>query len=415
MRYPAVSSNRNLSARAKPRKFVAYSCNNGWLYVTNQTPAFSLGSLSVGKSLLTDLTKLRPPFDDVPIEQEDYGKKLDHEWKLHKVSGASADGYDGALFSTEINGKPHYVIYHQGTNNFRDSPSIASIADGKEPQQVADARKFVQEAEDIIAANHPQQDATLIHSGYSLGGALAILTSGKGQPVITLDAPGTRNIARKMGLDVAELDSRVLEVLSPHPNYVNSHGAHVGQILAAGEKFLNRERNGRKVSVGDFMQYGWQSHRIRNIGLGLASLQQLDTTPATETAHPQDVFAAFRMYLDDNMGENPSLGERALSFTAKLLDTLWLDKLATKLVAGTASRVTGNMDRKLREGTDSYPSPQTHSAVQLIVPPQPQPEQEQVAVAEQDTAQQAGFAEKLLQSRQNAQNAQEQGHGQGIG
>lgn len=340
--------------------------------MANHAPILTIGDYPVSKELLTDLTKLRPPYDDIDVHQDNFGKKLAHEWTLHKISDASAIGYDGALFSAEIDGKPHYFIYHQGTNNLKDLPSVARLYNGKEPQQMQEARKFTAQALEIIARNHPGETVPVAQVGYSLGGALAILSSDEKQPVIALDPPGTYSVLKAQGSDLQSIGNRVLEVLSPHPNHVNSHDRHIGTLLYAGEKFWKAPR----ASIKDFMDMAMQSHRLRSLGLGLASMDTFPTTPAAQSTHPQRVFEAFRTYMREYRSPFPTFDERFLSNASIVMGALRIDRLATKIAVTSADFIASRLAIRTNATKDQSPRLQTNPAVRDAMSREQAPEPE---------------------------------------
>lgn len=327
--------------------------------MANYAPILTIGGYPVSKDLLTDLTKLRPPFDDIDVHHDNFGKKLAYEWTLHKISGASATGYDGALFSTEIDGKPHYFIYHQGTNNLKDLPSVARLYNGKEPQQMPEARAFNTLALEIIAKNHPDMAVPIVQVGYSLGAALAILSGDDNQPVIAFDPPGTYTALKTQGKNLQTVGNRVLEVLSPHPNHVNSHDRHIGALLYAGEKFWKSHR----ASLSDFMDMAMQSHRLRSLGLGLASMDAFTTTPAAQSTHPKRVFEAFRTYIREYKSPFPTFDERFLANASAVMSALRIDRLVTKLAVASADFIASRLAIRTDTAKNQSPRLQTNPAV----------------------------------------------------
>lgn len=340
--------------------------------MAKHAPVLTIGGYPVSKELLTDLTKLRPPYDDIDVHQDNFGKKLAYEWTLHKTSGASAIGYDGALFSAVIEGKPHYFVYHQGTNNLKDLPSVARLYNGKEPQQMQEARKFTAQASEIIASRHPNDAVPVVQVGYSLGGALAILASDEKQPVIALDPPGTYAVLKAQGHDLQSISNRVLEVLSPHPNHVNAHDRHIGALLYAGEKFWKTPR----ASIKDFMDMAMQSHRLRSLGLGLASMDEFTVVPAAQSAHPQRVFEAFRTYMREYRSPFPTFDERFLSNSSIVMGALRIDRLITKLAVSSADFIASRLAIRTNASKDQIPQLQTNPAVHDAMPREQAPEPE---------------------------------------
>lgn len=375
--------------------------------MSDSTSVVSIDGYSVSKNLLTDLTKLRPPYDEVPVAYDDFGQKLDGDWKLHAVSENSRTGYDGALFSTEIDGSPHYFVYHQGTNDIKDMPSIARLGNGKPPQQMPEACAFSKQAQELIARKHPGEDIPIVQVGYSLGGAIAILACEEGQPAIVFDSPGTEKILKAQGRDPEAIGKRTLEVVSPHPNFVNSHESHIGEVLVAGEKFWQTD----KVSIDDFIRMSSQAHRIKNIGLALAGMDEFPTTPAKESGRPNEVWDALREYIDDYKGQNPTLGERTLETTADVMDKLSLDKALTQLVVSGADAIASRFSRKYAEGEgQDYPHSPINSDVEHVrepslekkknissEPERPQPPQQSTAIDE------PAFTKRIEQERSQPQ------------
>lgn len=365
--------------------------------MVNHTPVVNVGGYDISKSLLLDLTKIRAPYDNVPLENARTGKKLELDWKLHMLSDESKMGYDGALFSTSINGEPHYFIYHQGANSLKDAPSIARLANGKPPQQMREACEFSDKAMEYIAARHPNKDVPVAQVGFSLGGAMAMIACRQGQPVITFDAPGTKKLIESQGRNPEEIGAHVLEVLSPHPNAINAHEEHIGAVIEAGEKYWKTD----KASVGGFIRMSVETHRMRNIGLGLASMDDFTTTPAKDLNRPHEVFDAFAEYVDDSIGENPELGERILANTLAVMDTLWIDKLITKVMVVGADKIGSKISKGMAEGEISQPQrPVTPKEVEKQNGKQPAaPAQEQ----QQDAAQPAqSYVKKVVDARQQS-------------
>lgn len=362
----------------------------------SRQPVVEVGGYGISKSLLLDLTKIRVPYSNVPVEQAYIGKKLENDWTLHLISDASRTGYDGALFSVDIDGQPHYFIYHQGANNVKDIPSIARLANGKVPQQAPEACAFSNKAMEYIADRHPHQDVPVTQVGYSLGGALAMLACRQGQPLIAFDAPGCKKLLEKQGFDVEEVSGRTLEIISPHANAVNAHGKHIGNVLEAGGKYWQTDR----VSIADYTRMSAHSHHIRTIGLSLAEMEDFTPAPAGETRRPTTVFNGFREYLSDSMGENPSLRERGLSATATVMGTLGLDKLITKLVVVSADTIAGAFSKELAEKGQPQEShrPATHPDVH-----QPSPRQTHAPHVEPEpAAPQKSHAAAVLAERERA-------------
>jgi hypothetical protein len=343
--------------------------------MADHTPTVSLGGYSLSKSLLTDLTKLRPPFDDLPVTKDHFGKKLENQWQLLSISAASRTGYDGALFSTLIDGKPHYFIYHQGTNDVKDIPSFMSIANGKPPQQMEEARAYSDEVERLIKLRHPGEQVPLTHVGYSLGAGIAILASKDGQPVVAFDPPGTKKILHAMGRDTAPMAQTVLEVLSPHPNFCNANGEHVGQVLTVGEKFWKTD----KVSIGDFVNMSVQCHRIKNLGLALAGMDNFTTTSSAEANYPTQVWDAANLYMHENLNRQSSFGERMLASMVNLGSAIKLDTVLTKLTVATGDAIARRISRAYAEDPirdDYFQRPVTHPDIEYIVEPGTKPTQE---------------------------------------
>lgn len=337
--------------------------------MVDHTPVTQAGDYGISKSLLLDLTKIRAPFDDIPVENAYTGKKLELDWTLHLISDNNRTGYDGALFSAEIDGRPHYFIYHQGANNIKDFPSIARLANGKPPQQTDEALRFTDQAMRYIAERHPgERDIPTAHVGYSIGGAMAILACRDGQPVIAFDPPGTRRLVEAQGRNPKQLGKRVLEVLSPHANAINAYGRHIGSVIEAGPAYWQTE----KVSTGDFIRMTVDSHRLRTLGIGLAEMDDFTAVPANEAKRTSESFDAFRDYLSDHMGKNPTWRERALSVTAAVMDTLWLDKLGTRIAVAGADRIATRFSKGLAEQSTAEQSrrPSTHPDVRHHVPQQ---------------------------------------------
>lgn len=367
-----------------------------------QTPALQVGGYDVSKGLLTDLTKIRAPYDNVPVENAYTGKKLEHGWTLHLISDDSRTGYDGALFSAEVDGKPHFFIYHQGSNNIQDIPSIARLGRGKLPQQTDEAKAFTAKAMAHIHELHPENDVPVAQVGYSLGAALAMLVADDKQPIITFEGVGSKKLLSAQGYDPEAIGKRTVEILSPHPNAVNAHEEHVGGIIEAGEKFWQTER----ASIMDFARMTGQTHNIKNIGLALADMDDFTATPANQVKRPTEAFDALGEYLDDYVGKDASLRERALATSANVMDALWIDKLLTKLLVVGADTVASKISEELieRNAPQAYRRPVTHPEVTHRVPekaatkeqtPEPQAEQPQkshaaAVLAERERAAVAG-------------------------
>ncbi|MCH2546458.1 MAG: hypothetical protein MK052_02455 [Alphaproteobacteria bacterium] len=346
------------------------------------TPSLIVGNVRVTQDFLVDITKLRPPYDHVPAQQEaQVSSKLENNWKLHMISDVSRTGYDGALFSTEIEGKPHYVIYHQGTNDFKDLPSIARLANCKSPQQLDEAVTFTQQAQELVEKKHPGEDAPLIQSGYSLGGALAILASNEDQPVITFEAPVTKKMLKAAGRDTEAMGENVLEVLSPHANFINSNDAHVGEVLAAGKKFwtlqpdLEQPRN--MASFEDFVGMTAETHRIQNLSRGLDSLKTLEAKPFDETGRPEKAWGAITQYADDfvNKEQNhePEREERRFARVTALADRFNIDDFIVNTGAQILDKFASSLSRRYAENDKSLinvPKPKTNLHVEQVLDPE---------------------------------------------
>ena len=281
----------------------------------------------VTRELLLDLTRLRAPFGRFDRAAE---PRIDthHTWQLHFHSDASANGYDGALFSSYINGKPTYVIFHQGSNDRRDFPTLMKLANQKMPQQLADAHEFTQEATDFIHQQHPDEEVDILHVGYSLGAALAILTCHDNQPVIAIESPGVSSLLEKLGRSPQNVGKHVLEILSPLANLVNAHGSHIGQILQPGE----RDWDATECSLNDFLKLTAESHRLSDIRQRIIDEPELTTTPANEVEHADTVFEAFQEYLGDCKDHSPSFRLRLQEALTDLLVSTKLDDVLTTAV-----------------------------------------------------------------------------------
>lgn len=326
-------------------------------------PVVEVGGYGVSKDLLLDLVKIREPYDQEGIHSLRAMRKqrLAHDWTLHMTTEDNNVGYGGALLSAEIDGKPHYFIYHEGSNDIKDIPSIARLANGKRPQQTDHADRFNIEAQEFIAKQHPGEDVPIIQVGYSLGGVLAMLVSSKEQPIISIEPPGTRKLMENIGVDTEQIGRRTLEILSPHPNIINSHGPHTGKVLIAGEKFWKTD----EATVMDFIRMTIATHKNKAIYDGLKQMDTFNTTPAPELEYPTEAFDGFIEYLDDMIGENPSREERVLRGTAEVMDKIWLDKLLTRIIAESADRIAGKLTDGLSAITDldAYTPHTTHPEV----------------------------------------------------
>lgn len=371
--------------------------------MSSYAPATHVGGYPVSKSLLCDLTKIRAPYNDIPIENAYTGKKLEHDWTLHLISDDSRVGYDGALFSAQIGGKPHYFIYHQGSNDVKDIPSVARLGRGRMPQQADDAKAFNAKAMAHIQQRHPGEDVPVTQVGYSLGSSLAMLVADDKQPIIAFEGVGSKKFLEEQGFDSQSIGQRTLEVLSPHPNAINSHEEHVGGILYAGEKFWQTNR----ASVMDFARMTAQTHNIKNIGLALATMDEFPQMPASEVKRPTEVFDALGEYLDDYVGKDASLREKALKGTTELLDKTGIDKLITAMVVIGADTLTSKISKELmeRNSPQAYRRPVTHPDVTHKVPemqPQRAPEQDNTPQKQQESAPTKSHAAQVLAERGQA-------------
>lgn len=301
-------------------------------------PSVHVGTFLADKTVLTDLMRIRAPYSELPWAEQAV-PQLQREWKLHAVAQDSNTGYDGALFSTEINGKPHFFFFHQGTNHYRDVPSLGRIVTGKEPQQAADARRFVEQGKALIAQRYPGQDLPTIQVGFSLGGPLASLCAAPDEPIITYESPGPKEILEAKGIDPKSVSPRLLEILSPHANFINSFGTHIGTVIEAGPKFWEPKR----VSTLDFIANSVRSHRRQRLCDGLESMDDFNARPAEAVGRPNQIWDAFREYIADYIGEKPDLGERALASTAQVIDAMQLDEKFIHAVGNGANALLSYM------------------------------------------------------------------------
>lgn len=308
------------------------------------SPNITVGNFVADKTLLTDLMRIRAPYKDMPWAAQQVSP-LQMKWQLHAVAQKSPIGYDGALFSTEIDGKTHYFIFHQGTNDALDLPSLSRIVTGNEPQQALDAKRFSAYARNYIAKQHPGEDIPLVQIGYSLGGPLAVLSARPEEPIITYESPGVKEILSNKGIDSASVGNHLLEILSPHATFINSCGTHVGKVLEAGPKFWAP----KQISLLDYVIGSIFAHRRKRLCDGLSTLDELKTVPAAETGRPADVWDSFREYIGDYIGENPNILERHLASTAEVIDKMGWDKQFIQAIGAGTNAVFSAITKKYEE------------------------------------------------------------------
>lgn len=308
--------------------------------MTGRNPQVTFGGITISRDMLVDLTRLRPPFADGTFDAPTPDNPLSQPWHEHLGSPPSRTGYEGALFSTELNGEKRYFLYHQATNDMLDLPSVTALANGKPVPQLPEAQAFTEQAKAYIAATDPGHSAPVIQTGYSLGAAMAILASEPDQPVITFDPPATKAALAHMGKDTPQTADRILEILSPHPNMINAHGAHVGHTLVAGQKYWQNPA----ASLEDFFTMTLHSHHSKNLAKGLKGMDTLPTIPAAQrTDFPTEAWDAFREYMHDQVNKDSPFKSRAYKLVADVADTIGIDRIGTKLVV----RVADNIARQI--------------------------------------------------------------------
>lgn len=331
-------------------------------------PGIDINGFSASRDLLADLILLRSPYDNVEWERREL-PPLRLEWKLHAVSENGTHGYDGALFSTRIDGQRRFFIFHQGTNDPSDLPSLARLAAGQAPQQLADARRFTSEARALIADRFPDEaEAPVVQVGYSLGGPLAAICAEPHEPIITYESPGIRAPLEAANRNLASFEGRLLNVLSPHSNFINSLGEHLGDVLDAGEKYWAPAR----VSIPNFVDLSIRSHRRTRLHEGLGTLPALEAKTAAEAGRPDQPWDALREYIADHMSERPSVQERLLATTAETIDRLKYDEKFMDAVGKGLNGVLGYLAEVYTRtlGKEKPMTVRTHPQVraQLLTP-----------------------------------------------
>lgn len=366
--------------------------------MTEANPQVTFGNTQVGRNLLIDLTRLRPPFNDGTFAAPTPDNPLSQEWSELLSSPPSRTGYEAHLFATELNGERRYFVYHQATNDMLDMPSVTALANGKSPPQITEAQAFTEQAKAFIAATDPDHQSPIIQSGYSLGAALAILASEDNQPVIAFDPPATKGLLGGMGKDTPQTADRVLEILSPHPNMINAQGAHVGHTLIAGEKYWKNNA----PTVEDFFTMTLHSHHAKNLAKGLQGMDSLPTMPAAErTDYPTEATDALREYLHDQVTKDSPFKSRMTKLAVDAAEFLHLDRVITKLVV----RVADNIARQIHVNYAGKPLTSPPAVPLQIAEPAPAPAPDAPALAAEaatPAAQTSGFADRITAERTNA-------------
>lgn len=278
-----------------------------------------LGDIEISDTLLADLSLLCAPHqrdeDAKPFAEPQY------EWEEHFRSDFSApSGYDGILFSTNIDGTPTYVISHLGSNDGRDVPSLHAIARQKTPPQLKAANAFTDKVYDYVTERHPNEKADILHVGHSLGGALAVLLGNKHIPSIAFEAPGVEGILRHQRKSIQATEDYVLEVLSPHATLINSYGSHVGNVMTPGEK----EDTSDRYTVADFLSLTVRAHQLDHIHEAIASGNYTPPVPAHVINRPNTIFQAYREFVSDCC--NSSIKAKASRWTNNILMATRLDR-----------------------------------------------------------------------------------------
>lgn len=263
----------------------------------DETPSGADGDEQTLKSITrSDSLRRRPTVRPIRIPEWPDEREMTYEWTLLDREQNPHTGYDGALFSAMVEGKPQYFIYHLNSNDTGDIGTIGLMVNGHRPEQAINAQEFTDRCLSRIEALHPKRDVPIVDVGYSLGGALAEMVDRKERPTVLFDSPPASAVLDAENVPQAQRDKNVLTVLGPHPALFNSHGRHNGEVLIAGEKFWKTER----VSFNDFWRMNEANHELCEIGKRLENMPEWKTVPAAESGRSSHLFDAFVEYIQDN-------------------------------------------------------------------------------------------------------------------
>lgn len=231
--------------------------------------------MSVNNKILANFSKISY-VDPDPLKRN-YGYELPHGWSYLTSSGLKNDdlGYFGIAFKKGDD----VVIAHRGTESPIDENTLRAwiefIGDaindymllrGKDFPQYHSALNFYND----VVNNHIKTE-NVIHTGHSLGGAIAQLVSiHTGSKSVSFDAPGVLRIAKKLFTQQEIAESNI-----------EAYASGVNMINTAGKQIVNP--TGLVMDCTDdchsYIKYTLNTHSIDNI------VNQFD-----DDGHPYSIF-----------------------------------------------------------------------------------------------------------------------------
>lgn len=144
------------------------------------------------------------------------------------------NGYFGiALARVDDHGKKHIIIASRGTEllSIKDLSSYVSLVVGKIPSQIESLQSFVTR----VRKWHGNAKQIML-TGHSQGAALSLLnyaqnSQQKDLVVVAFESPGVKATAKRMNVDVKQLDQSRMMILNADFNLVNQVGEQLGKPI----------------------------------------------------------------------------------------------------------------------------------------------------------------------------------------
>lgn len=202
-----------------------------------------------------------------------------------KDLGITSEGYAGVAYYNSQTGE--VVIAHRGTDQWNFNPFNNRSSDvddnlsnriGQIPDQYEVSRQFVEKIKEKLSGDPQYGNYTLVHTGHSLGAALADLNALKdGSKGISFDNPGTLQIIRSHTEEFPLANRENLVSYQSNPNLV-----HLGGIPAGYTIQLIPKEGSTRISLNPIIQFSntKQHHDLDNI------INSMDR----ETGFPQGYF-----------------------------------------------------------------------------------------------------------------------------